>query len=72
MTKPKETTEWEDIMVAKGIWAAREDQGPTPEDVFQHTQGIMEAYDPLKGKTEKQLDDMVDDDLDFEDDDFMK
>jgi len=32
----------------------------------------MEAYDPLKDKSEKQLEDMVDDDLDFEDDDFMK
>eukprot|EP00351_Strombidinopsis_sp_SopsisLIS2011_P005071 CAMPEP_0116877070 /NCGR_PEP_ID=MMETSP0463-20121206/8906_1 /TAXON_ID=181622 /ORGANISM="Strombidinopsis sp, Strain SopsisLIS2011" /LENGTH=53 /DNA_ID=CAMNT_0004524095 /DNA_START=41 /DNA_END=202 /DNA_ORIENTATION=- len=53
MTKPKETTEWEDIMVQKGIWAPVENTEPTPEDLYQHNQGIMEAYDPMLDKNKK-------------------
>jgi len=65
------TTEWEDIHVAKGNWKARE-YVPTSEDVFQTQQEQVEKYDNWKGLNQKQLDEAVEDDLDLEDDEFMK
>jgi len=35
-------------------------------------QEAVEEYDQWKGATKKQLDEMVEDDLDLEDDDYMK
>ena len=39
------TTEWEDIMVKKGIWKEVEKE-PTAEDIFQHSVDMHERYDP--------------------------
>lgn len=35
------TTEWEDIMVKKGIWAAVEEK-PTTDDIFDNQQEHLE------------------------------
>ena len=64
------TTEWEDIHVAKGTWNPIE-YVPTSEDIFQTQQEHVEKYDNWKGLQHKQLEEMVEDDLDLEDDDFM-
>jgi molecular chaperone DnaK (HSP70) len=65
------TTEWEDIHVARGNWKAREHVA-TSEEIFQTQQEQVENYDQWKGLNKQQLDEMVEDDLDLEDDDFMK
>ena len=64
------TTEWEDIQVAKGNWKARE-YVPTSEDIFQNQQEAVEGYDNWKELNSKQIEEMIEDDLDLEDDDFM-
>lgn len=64
------TSEWEDIHVAKGNWKAREHVA-TSEELFQHQQEGVEAYDNWKDLNAKQLEEAVEDDLDLEDDDFM-
>ena len=64
------TTEWEDIQVAKGNWKEKE-YVPTSEDIFQTQQEHVEQYDNWKDLGHKQLEEMVEDDLDLEDDDFM-
>ena len=65
------TTEWEDIQVKMGNWTAVE-KPPTAEDIFVETIEATEHYDPKKLMTEKQLEEMAEDDLDFDEDDFMK
>ena len=65
------TTEWEDIQVKKGNWKAKE-HVPTGEELFEHQQETVENYDNFKGMSKKQVDDMIDDDLDLEDDDYLK
>ena len=65
------TTEWEDIHVKKGNWKAK-DYVPTSEDVFWNQQENVEQYDNWKDLNAKQLNEAVEDDLDLEDDDFMK
>jgi len=65
------TSEWEDIHVAKGNWKPREHVA-TSEEVFQTQQATVEAYDNWKGLDKKQLDELVEDDLDLEDDEFMQ
>lgn len=65
------TTEWEDIQVKKGNWKPRE-YVPTSEDIFQAQQEGVEAYQNWDGMTKKQIDEAIEDDLDLEDDEFMK
>ena len=65
------TTEWEDIHVAKGNWKPREHVA-TSEEVFQAQQEVVENLDNWKDLTLKQLDEEVEDDPDFADDDTMK
>jgi hypothetical protein len=66
------TTEWEDIHVKKGNWKARENVAATGEEVFQHQQTAVEDYNNWHGMDKKQVDEMVEDDLDLEDDDYLK
>ena len=62
------TTEWEDIQVKMGNWAAVE-KPPTQEDIFQHEQDQLEYYDPKKMMSAAQLEEKAEDDMDFDDDD---
>lgn len=64
------TTEWEDIHVAKGNWKAKEHVA-TAEEVFMAQQETVENYDNWKDLKKEKLDEMVEDDLDLEDDEFM-
>ena len=65
------TTQWEDIQVKMGNWKAV-DKGPTSEDLFQENVQTTEHYDQKLVCNEKQLEEMAEDDLDFDEDDFMK
>ena len=65
------TTEWEDIQVKMGGYAAVE-KGPTDFEDFQETIDQVEHYDPKNNMTKKQLDELIEDDPDFEEDDVMK
>ena len=65
------TSEWEDIQVKMGNWTAKE-YVPTSEDVFETQQETVQQYDNWKDMNNKQLDEAVEDDLDLEDDDYMK
>lgn len=65
------TTEWEDIMVKKGIWKPTQ-HVPTSEEIFQTQQEQVEKYDNWKEMNIKQIDDAIEDDLDLEDDEYMK
>lgn len=65
------TTEWEDIQVKMGGWSAV-DKPPTSEEIFQETIDRNELYDPKLVMNAKQLEEKADDDLDFDEDDFMK
>ena len=65
------TSEWEDIHVSKGNWKARE-YVATSEDIFQTQQVTVENYDNWKDLNKEKLDELVEDDLDLEDDEFMK
>jgi hypothetical protein len=65
------TTEWEDIQVKKGNWKPRE-YVPTSEDVFYAQQENVESYDNWKDLNAKQLEEMVEDDYDLDDDEYMK
>ena len=58
-------------MVKRGIWKERE-YVPTSEDIFMNQQEAVEKYDQWKDMSHKQLEEAVEDDLDFEDDDYMK
>lgn len=65
------TTEWEDIQVKMGAWAPVE-KPPTAGEIFQETIEMTEHYDPNLIKNERQLEEQAEDDLDFDEDDFMK
>lgn len=65
------TTEWEDIQVKMGGWTAV-DKGPTQEEIYQETINLNELYDNKLVMNEKQLEEKAEDDLDFDEDDFMK
>lgn len=65
------TSQWEDIQVKMGNWTAK-DYVPTSEDVFENQQEQVEKYDHWKDLNSKQLNEEVEDDLDLEDDDYMK
>jgi len=45
---------------------------PTSEQIHQGTLDLLEAYDPKLIMTNKQLEEKAEDDLDFDEDDFMK
>ena len=68
------TTEWEDMQVKMGNWkpnpVAKE---PDSEQVYTETVERNELYDPKLLMSNKQLEEMAEDDLDFDDEDeFMK
>lgn len=65
------TTEWEDIQVKHGNWKAR-DYVPTSEDIFEAQQENVENYNNWKDLNAKQIEEMVEDDFDLEDDEYMK
>ena len=65
------TTQWEDIHVKRGTWKARE-YVPTTEDIFYSQQEGVEGYENWEGMDKKQIDEAVEDDLDLEDDEYMK
>jgi hypothetical protein len=65
------TTQWEDIQVQKGNWT-KVDRGPTSEQIFQESVTIAEKYDYKELMTEKELEEKAEDDLFFDEDDFMK
>jgi len=64
------TTEWEDIQVKNGGWApvAKE---PTAEDIYNETVERNELYDPKLLLNNEQLEEMAEDDPDFDEDPFM-
>jgi len=66
------TTEWEDQMVKRGIWTERENVDPTAEQIFEVQQENVEAYDNWANHNKKQLDELVEDDPDFQDDPVMQ
>ena len=66
------TTEWEDQMVKRGIWKEREHVDPTAEQIFEVQQENVEAYDNWANHNKKQLDELVEDDPDFQDDPVMQ
>ena len=66
------TTEWEDQMVKRGIWAEREDVPVTAEQLFEVQQENVEGYKNWENHSKKQLEEEVEDDLDLEDDEYMK
>lgn len=65
------TTEWEDIMVQRGKWKARE-HVPTSEEVFLTQQEGVESYDNYAGLNAKQIEEQIEDDWDLEDDEVMQ
>jgi hypothetical protein len=54
-----------------GNWKPVEKE-PTAEEIFTETITRNELYDPKLIMTEKQLEQLAEDDLDFDEDDFMK
>ena len=66
------TTEWEDIQVKNGAWAAVEKE-PTAEEIYMQNVERNEKYDPKLLLNNEQLEEMAEDDPDFNDEDpFMK
>jgi len=66
------TTEWEDMQVKMGNWAPVAKETPT-EDIYNETIERNERYDPKLLLNDKQLEEMAEDDPDFNDEDpFMK
>jgi len=65
------TTEWEDMQVKMGNWTAVAKETPQ-EDIYNETVERNENYDPKLLLNEKQLEEKAEDDLDFDEDDFMK
>jgi len=65
------TTEWEDIQVKMGGYTAVE-KPPTGEEEWYENVDQVENYDPRAKLTAKQLEEMVEDDFDLEEDEFMK
>ena len=66
------TTEWEDQMVKRGIWKERENVEATAEQIFEVQQENVENYKNWENHNKKQLDEMIEDDLDYEDDPVMQ
>lgn len=65
------TTEWEDLQVKAGNWTKVEKE-KDEETVWTETLEMNERYDPKLLLNNKQLEEMAEDDPDFDDDDFMK
>jgi len=64
------TTEWEDIQVKMGGWT-KVDKGPTTEEIFKENVDRNEKYDYKMAMSNQQLEDKAEDDLDFDEDEFM-
>ena len=65
------TTEWEDMQVKMGNWKPVEKER-SAEDIYNETVERNELYDPKLMLNNDQLEEMAEDDPDFDDDDFMK
>ena len=65
------TTEWEDMQVKMGNWKPVEKER-TAEDIYNETVERNELYDPKLMLNNDQLEEMAEDDPDFDEDDFMK
>lgn len=53
-----------------GNWAAVEKEA-TSEEIFQEKVDLVEKYDYKNNMTSKQLEERAEDDIDFDEDDFM-
>ena len=62
------TTEWEDVQVRMGNWKPVERE-PTAEEIFQCESEKLEYYDNKKFMSAAQLQEVADEDLDFDDED---
>ena len=65
------TTEWDDIQVKMGNYKPRPHVA-TSEEVYEEQINMMEHYDRRAIMNDQQLEEMVEDDPDFADDDFMQ
>lgn len=65
------TTQWDDMQVKMGNWAAHELQ-PTNEEVFSAHVEQAELYDEFKNKKLETLDRMLEDDVDLDEDEYFK
>ena len=65
------TTEWDDIQVKNGVYKALE-KVPTGAEIFKENIDLLENYDRRMVMNSRQLEQMAEDDIDFDDDDFMK
>ena len=66
------TTEWDDIQVKMGNYKPLPKE-PTNDEIFAETTENLEVYDNKLIMNDKQLEELAEDDLDFDDDDdFMK
>ena len=54
-----------------GNWTAVE-KDPTAEEIFKETINLNEKYDPKLIMNSEQLEQMAEDDLDLDEDEFMK
>lgn len=54
-----------------GAWKAVE-KPPTSEEIYQESVDLNERYDKKLVMNSKQLEERAEDDLDFDEDDFMK
>ena len=64
------TTEWDDIQVKMGNYKPLEKE-PTGEQIFQESIEQLEAYDNKLIMNSQQLEEKAEDDLDFDEDEFM-
>ena len=65
------TTEWDDLQVRFGTWAPRE-KLPTTEENFQANLKEGEAIDEWKHRKLETLNQLCEDNIDLEDDEYMK
>ena len=66
------TTEWDDIQVKMGVYKPLE-KGPTNDQIYEQSINELEYYDNKFVMNEKQIKEMAEDDIDFDDEDeFMK
>lgn len=66
------TTEWDDIQVKMGVYKPLE-KGPTNDQIYEQSINELEYYDNKFVMNEKQVKEMAEDDIDFDDEDeFMK
>ena len=66
------TTEWDDVQVKMGNYKPRPHVA-TSEEIFNEQINMMEHYDNKQIMNDRQIEEMAEDDIDFDDEDeFMK